>query len=74
MPEGPGVPIEARAGLCGHCEHARIVTNDRGSQFLLCQYADVDPSYPRYPRLPVLSCPQFRSDTASRAADRRERS
>jgi hypothetical protein len=45
-----------RAGLCDDCIHQRIVRNTRGSVFSLCERSRTDPSYPRYPRLPVLEC------------------
>jgi hypothetical protein len=51
------------AGLCDHCEHRRRVVTDRGSEFLLCAAASEDPRLPRYPRLPILSCPGFRPGT-----------
>lgn len=47
------------AGLCDRCLHQRLVPNTRGSVFSLCERSRVDPAYPRYPRLPVLSCPGF---------------
>jgi len=34
----------------------RSVTNRRGSTFFRCGRADTDPSFPRYPPLPVLEC------------------
>ncbi len=43
-------------GLCGSCGHARVITSGRGSVFWLCQLAAADPSFPRYPALPVLHC------------------
>jgi hypothetical protein len=43
-------------GLCAICRHARVVTSVRGSRFLACDRSKSDPAYPRYPRLPVLSC------------------
>jgi hypothetical protein len=43
-------------GLCADCVHARFTKSDRGSTFLLCQLSTRDPSFPKYPRLPVLSC------------------
>ena len=52
----PPVP---REGLCAICRHARRITNDRGSVFVRCTYSTVDPSFPKYPRLPVLSCRAF---------------
>ncbi|HEU5022678.1 MAG TPA: hypothetical protein VFT60_12335 [Bryobacteraceae bacterium] len=30
--------------------------NDRGSVFLMCLLSKTDPRFPKYPRLPVLSC------------------
>jgi hypothetical protein len=44
-------------GLCDTCAYQRVVPNTRGSTFSLCNRSREDPaSYPRYPRLPVLSC------------------
>ena len=48
------------AGLCGHCVHARLVTSSRGSVFYFCGLSEVDPAFPKYPRLPVLRCNGFR--------------
>ena len=33
-----------------------MVGNRRGSRFYLCERADTDARYPRYPPLPVLKC------------------
>lgn len=43
-------------GLCESCAHARIVVSGKGSTFYLCELAAVDPSFRKYPPLPVLSC------------------
>jgi hypothetical protein len=48
--------MAAQAGLCDTCTHQRIVRNTRGSAFSLCERSKTDPSYPRYPRLPVKRC------------------
>lgn len=48
-------------GLCGSCQWARDLVNDRGSRFVRCGRADGDPSYARYPALPVRECPGFES-------------
>jgi hypothetical protein len=48
-----------RNGLCDSCLHQRLVPNTRGSVFSLCERSRSDRRYPRYPRLPVLSCPGF---------------
>ena len=48
-----------RVGLCFVCRHSRVVRTDRGSMFYQCQLSTTDPRYPKYPRLPVLSCPGY---------------
>jgi hypothetical protein len=40
------------SGLCATCQHAGIITSDRGSTFLRCN----NPNLPKYPRLPVIVC------------------
>jgi hypothetical protein len=51
-----------RAGLCADCRFMRLVQSDRGSAFFLCQRSLTDPSYPKYPRLPVLQCAGYDSN------------
>ena len=48
-----------RLGLCAHCLHARLIESSKGSHFLLCQLSQSDPTFPKYPRLPVLACPGY---------------
>jgi hypothetical protein len=48
--------LSSALGLCAKCIHARLIASAKGSQFLLCQLSQSDPSFPKYPRLPVLSC------------------
>ena len=56
----PAIPLEGeRVGLCFTCQHARVVRTDRGSVFYQCQRASTDPTYLKYPRLPVLRCPGY---------------
>ncbi len=43
-------------GLCGSCRHGRSIVSQRGSAFWLCGRAADDPSFPKYPPLPVLRC------------------
>ena len=52
--------IQPPAGLCDACREAERTGNRRGSQFILCGLSRRDPSYPRYPRLPVLECAGFK--------------
>jgi hypothetical protein len=49
-------PQVAPPGLCRNCLHARVIASEKGSEFLLCQLSERDPNFPKYPRLPVLSC------------------
>ena len=48
-------------GLCATCRHSRIVQSSRGSTFYLCQLAEVDARFAKYPRLPVLRCAGYES-------------
>ena len=43
-------------GLCADCRFMRLIESDRGSTFYLCERSGTDPSFPKYPRLPVLRC------------------
>ncbi len=47
-------------GLCGECWWARLVSS-RSSSFLRCGRSDKDPSFGRYPPLPVLICAGHRA-------------
>lgn len=49
---------DAARGLCARCAQMRLVVTPR-SEFLLCERSKHDPSYPRYPRLPVRECAGF---------------
>ena len=51
---------DTRAGLCSHCLHARRIESARGSVFILCNLSLTDPRFPKYPRLPVLSCDGYK--------------
>lgn len=62
-------PASPRAGLCETCEHQQLVPNTRGSTFSLCRRSREDAAYPRYPRLPVLSCPGYQARTVARGED-----
>ena len=48
------------AGLCERCVHARRVTSSRASVFYMCRLSATDPTFAKYPRLPVLHCSGFR--------------
>ena len=46
----------AGIGLCGVCLYRRAQVSKRGRVFYRCARADADPSFSRYPPLPVLRC------------------
>jgi L-amino acid N-acyltransferase YncA len=48
---------ERPLGLCSTCIHQKLIRSGRGSTFSMCLRHRSDPSYPKYPRLPVTSCP-----------------
>lgn len=50
-------PLLPEVGLCSVCRHAQRQGNPRGSTFWRCRRADDDPTYRRYPPLPVRRCP-----------------
>jgi hypothetical protein len=52
-------PAPPPAGLCNACVHQQLVPNRRGSVFSLCRRSKTDPSFPRYPRIPVAECRGF---------------
>jgi len=47
---------ERRIGLCVDCLHSQRIHSARGSTFYRCKLADTDPTFPKYPRLPVVDC------------------
>jgi len=53
-------PKTPEPGLCAACYYARKMESDRGSVFLMCQLSFEDVLFPKYPRLPVVSCSGYR--------------
>ena len=51
-----------RVGLCLNCLHGRRVVSAKASEFWRCAKSDTDPSFPKYPRLPVLKCDGYEED------------
>ena len=48
-------------GLCCNCIHAKIIQNRRSSRFFLCDLAQKNPAFPKYPRLLVLNCAKHKA-------------
>ena len=46
-------------GLCAVCSHSHRNETRKGTVYWRCTRAASDPRFPKYPRLPVLSCPGF---------------
>ena len=61
---GGGEIPKIRVGLCSDCRFMRRMESDRGSIFYLCEWSATDPSFPKYPRLPVLQCTAYEQESA----------
>jgi len=61
---GPQVEDATLFGLCAACRHGHRVRSARGSTFLRCRRAASDPTYARYPRVPVLRCRGFEPEVS----------
>lgn len=48
--------VPLNAGLCATCRHALVRPTNRGTSYLRCGRASMDGRFPKYPRLPVLTC------------------
>ncbi|MEY9862758.1 hypothetical protein ABH935_008406 [Catenulispora sp. GAS73] len=46
-------------GLCAVCRHVHRNETRKGTVYWRCTRAATDPRFPKYPRLPVLTCPGF---------------
>lgn len=55
-------------GLCARCRFMRLLHSDRGSTFYLCELSATEPSFPKYPRLPVLRCEGYQPMTLDESA------
>ena len=45
-----------RVGLCASCRFADVITSSRSSTFYRCRLSETDPSFRKYPVLPMLAC------------------
>jgi hypothetical protein len=63
-PAGGADPAESRparrwGSQCEDCAHVRAIRSGKGSTFLMCRLGIADPTWPKYPPQPVVSCPRF---------------
>jgi hypothetical protein len=71
MPEiVEGLKKLPRAGLCGTCQHARLIESDKGSVFVRCELSRVDANFAKYPCLPVVACSGFESKEVDSSLER----
>jgi hypothetical protein len=49
-----------RPSLCEACAWMREIKTPKGSRFLLCQLAQADARYSKYPPQPVVRCDGYR--------------
>jgi hypothetical protein len=42
--------------LCESCAHMREIVSGKGSRFMLCQLAQDDIRFPKYPPQPITRC------------------
>ncbi|HJZ98675.1 MAG TPA: hypothetical protein VKE70_19325 [Candidatus Solibacter sp.] len=55
----PSIESPTPRGLCADCRLVREIRTDRGAVFVQCLKSFEDPSFPKYPRLPVLACAAY---------------
>lgn len=51
-------------GLCATCRHSEQVRG-RAAIYYLCARSRTDPRFPKYPNLPVMSCPGYEPKAAA---------
>jgi hypothetical protein len=56
LPPRPPGPF----GLCSACANQFLVRSGRGSVFSRCDLHKVDDRFPKYPRMPVVTCTGFK--------------
>ena len=54
--EPDAAQLAVTSGLCATCRHAMLRPTRRGTTYLRCGLASIDGRFPKYPRLPVLTC------------------
>lgn len=56
--------LQMEAGLCVTCKYLKLVENERGSKFVMCLLSKTNPSFRKYPSLPVFFCAGYLSATS----------
>jgi hypothetical protein len=53
--------LSPHIGLCAACRHVKVIQSAKGSFFIMCGRAKTDPSFSKYPVLPVMRCAGYES-------------
>jgi hypothetical protein len=48
--------------LCLSCQHVDVITSSRESTFYRCRRSETDPTFRKYPALPVVACRGYERD------------
>jgi hypothetical protein len=59
-------PARDAVGLCASCNHVKVTISDKGSTFYFCLRSSTEPTFPKYPRLPVVQCIGYEIEKASK--------
>jgi hypothetical protein len=55
-PNMPKARTTPAAGLCASCRFVDVIASSKQTIFYRCRLSETDPSFRRYPVLPVLAC------------------
>jgi hypothetical protein len=61
----PAKKIPERVGLCSTCRHSEQVPG-RAAIYYLCALSRTDPRFPKYPKLPVITCSGYEPKSESK--------
>jgi hypothetical protein len=57
--------------LCETCAWVREVVTPKESRFLLCQWSQSNPAYPKYPPQPMVRCDGYRKKEQMQGVEER---
>lgn len=52
----------AKAGLCASCKQVQVNKSDRGPVYYFCRLSASDARFPKYPRLPMVTCEGYEKE------------
>jgi len=57
--------VSTRVGLCASCRYVDVIISSRESTFYRCRRSETDPTFRKYPVLPVVACRGYEKDSSS---------